>query len=192
MDKTREKQGGYHGVENVKFAKRENGTYSADILLVLYAKSIKLTPKVSSTPVEADNKTLFKIPSDTGLEGELKTTAPDPELDKVVGFSIEGSSGLIDVNMTSFAKGALYFEFIGYDKDGASSRVKVWLFNVELGKGEKTYNTKKGSVELGDYAYTVSVNGDPFMSADGTTIYYDARGMDHLAFQYASYPGDAD
>lgn len=186
----RSKLGGYCGIENVKFSKREKGVYATKVMNLLYAQGLKLTPKIGETPQNCDNKLLFKIPSDKGLEGELRTTAPDPELDKAAGFAIEGANGLIDVDMTSYVHGALYFEFIGHDGEGVASRVKVWLLNVELGKGEKFFNTSKESVELGDYAYSLSVNGDPMMNADGTTPYLDKRGMGHLAFQYTAYPED--
>lgn len=190
---TRQKAAGYCGIENVKFApKQADGSYATELLWFKYAKSLSLTPQVSSTEQHADNRLLFKVPSDTGYTGELGTTAADPELEKLAGHAMEGASGLIGVDMTSYLRGAMYFEHIIYEETAKAKRVKVWLFNVEVGKGAETYNTKQNSLELGAYAYPVTVVGDKAMAADGTTEYVDEYGMGHTAFRLASYPGDAD
>lgn len=188
----REKPAGYCGIENAKFAKRTGNTYATELIPVKYATGLTLNSQVEPTEQHGDNRLLFRIPSDTGLDGELSTTAADPELEKAAGLAIEGAGGLIGVDMTQYLKGALYFEHIMYPESAAPKKVKVWLLNAELGRGSESHTTNKKSVELGTYAYPIHVYGDPLMTADGLKEYLDENGMGHKSYRIAAYPGDTD
>ena len=151
--KTRSKAAGYHGVQNMKFAPKKSGTYDTALLDMKYAQSINPSALLEAAEQYADNRLVCRVPSDTGYEGEVGTTAPDPELEKAAGFALEGANGLITTNIASYLRGALYYEFLELDEDGKQSVVKCWMFNVEIGKGSATYTTAKGSVEFGAYSY---------------------------------------
>ena len=162
--KTRSKAAGYHGVQNMKFAPKKSGTYDTALLDMKYAQSINPSALLEAAEQYADNRLVCRVPSDTGYEGEVGTTAPDPELEKAAGFALEGANGLITTNIASYLRGALYYEFLELDEDGKQSVVKCWMFNVEIGKGSATYTTAKGSVEFGAYSYPFRAYGG---SAEG-------------------------
>lgn len=181
----------YHGIQNMKFAPKRAGSYSEPFPMA-YATGISLNAQVSPTEQYANNRMVCRIPSDTGYEGEVSTTAQDPELEKAAGFSIEGASGLITGNITAYMRGALYYEYLETDEDNVTTTVKVWLFGVEIGKGSRSYTTDKVSAELGTYAYPIRVYGEKLMTSDGTKEYLNDRGVGMLASIYCSWPEDAD
>lgn len=188
---TRKKAAGYHGVENMKFAPKKAGTYETPFAMP-YAQSISLNAQVSATEQYADNRLLCRVPSDTGYDGEVGTTGQDPELEKTAGFALEGTTGLITGNITSYMRGALYYEHLETDEDGVNTKVKTWLLGVEIGKGSRTHTTDRASAEFGSYAYPIRVYGEKLMDNAGTAEYLDERGVGKLACIYSAWPEDAD
>lgn len=187
----RKKAAAYHGVQNMKFAPKKAGAYQEPFEM-LYAQGISLNAQVSPTEQHADNRLVCRIPSDTGYDGEVGTTGQDPELEKAAGFAIEAANGLITGNVTAYLRGALYYEHLETDEDGANSVVKTWLLGVEIGKGSKNHTTDKASVELGSYAYPIRVYGEKVMDTDGVKEYLNERGVGMLALIYSAWPEDAD
>lgn len=188
---TRSKAAAYHGIQNMKFAPKTNGSYAAELLALKYAQSLNPSALLQAAEQYADNRLVCRIPSDTGYEGEIGTTAPDPELEKAAGYSIEGASGLITTNVASYLRGALYYEFLETDEDGQTSVVKAWMFNVEIGKGAATHSTNQNSVQFGSYSYPFRAYGDKLMGSDGTSEYLDAKGLGRTAYLYTARPSDA-
>lgn len=187
----RRKAAAYHNISNMKFAPKKAGAYQEPFEM-LYALSLSLNAQVSATEQYADGRLVCRIPSDTGYEGEVGTTAQDPELEKAAGFAIEGASGLITGNVASYLRGALYYEHLEEEEEGAPSVVKTWLLGVEIGKGSKSYTTDKASVELGSYAYPIRVYGEKVKDSDGIKEYLNERGVGMLALIYSAWPEDGD
>lgn len=188
----RAKAAAYHGIQNMKFAPRTAGAYAAGeaIQNLLYAQSINPTALLEAAEQYADNRLLFRVPNDKGYEGEIGTTAPDTELEKLSGFAAEGANGLITTNQVNYPRGALYYEFVERDIDGQASVAKVWLYNVEIGKGSGTYATSKGGVEFGTYSYPFRCYGDTLMDADGTKEFLDDKGLGRTALMYVCRVGE--
>lgn len=182
--KTRSKAAGYHGIQNMKFAPKEAEGYASTLLDMKYAQSINPSALLEAAEQYADNRLVCRIPNDTGYEGEIGTTAADPEVEKAAGFALEGATGLITTNIVSYLRGALYYEYLENDEDGKQSVVKVWMFNVELGKGAATHTTDKNSLEFGSYTYPFRAYGDTLMDAEGTGEYLDERGVGRKAYLY--------
>lgn len=180
----------YHGVQNMAFAARKAGVYEAPFKLP-YAQSINPTALLEAAEQYADNRLLCRVPNDKGYEGEVGTTAPDPNLEMAAGYMLQGASGLITGNVVNYMRGALYYEYIEQDEDNTQSAVKVWMFNVEIGKGSETHTTDKASIEFGAYSYPFRTYGESVMSVDGDTEYLDERGMGRTAYLYTARPGDA-
>lgn len=190
-EKTRGKAAGYHGIQNMKFAKKAaGGTYETTLLELKYAKNLNPSAVLESAEQYADDRLVCRVPSDTGYEGEIGTTAPDPELEKAAGFAVEGANGLIGTDIVSYLRGALYYEFKETDENGQDSVCKVWMLNVELGKGSATYTTDKNSLEFGSYSYPFRAYGDTLMGSTGQTAWLDERGLGRKAFLYTARPGD--
>lgn len=187
----RKKAAAYHNISNMKFAPKKAGAYQEPFEM-LYAQALGLTSKVDAVEQHADGRLVCRIPSDTGYEGEIGTTAQDPELEKAAGFAAEGANGLITSNVTAFLRGALYYEHLETDEDNVTSTVKTWLYGVEIGKGSKNHTTDKQSVELGTYSMPIRVFGEKLMSADGAKEYLNERGVGMLAYIYSAWPEDAD
>ena len=187
---TRKKAAGYHGVQNMKFAAKSSTGYAAEPLEMKYAQSINPSALLEAAEQYADNRLVCRVPNDRGYEGEIGTTAPDPELEKAAGFALEGASGLITTNIASYLRGALYYEFLEVDEDGKQSVVKVWMFNVELGKGSATYTTDRDSLEFGSYTYPFRAYGDKLMDDEGTAEYVDEKGLGRTAYLYTCRPDD--
>ena len=189
---SRTKAAAYHGVEGVKFAPKTADGYadSEDMLSVLYAKNLNPSSLLEAVEQYADDRLLFRVPNDKGYDVELGTTGPDPELEKAAGYAMEGASGLISVGQVSYARGALYYEFLERDEAGQASKVKCWMFNVEVGKGTGTYTTDESSVTFGTYTYPMRVYGDPLMDSAGTAKYVDAKGLGRTAFMYTCRPSE--
>lgn len=185
----RAKAAAYHGIQNVKFATKTGSTYATPSPM-LYAKSLSLNAQVQPAEQYADNRLLFRVPSDQGYEGELGTTAPDAAFEIAAGFTKIGQSGVLRMKMVSYARGALYYEHVEHDENGAAYVVKTWAYNVEIGKGSETYTTDASSVEFGSYAYPFRAYGDDLMDHEGTTKYLDDKGLGRKAFMYMSRPGD--
>lgn len=188
--KIRLKAAGYHGIQNMQFAPATETGYAATPLKLLYAKNLNPTALLEAVEQYGDNRLIFRIPSDTGYEGQIGTTGADPELEKAIGYSIESDNGLITTDVTQYLRGALYYEFIERDEHGAASVVKVWLFNAEIGKGSASHATNTRSLEFGEYTYPFTVYGDTLMDAAGTAPFRDAKGMGRKAFMYTARPDD--
>ena len=182
----------YHGIDSVKFAPKSKGEYATEFIPIAYATSLGLTAKMEGQELFADNRLVCRVPSDQGYDGEIGTTSPCPALEKAAGYALDGASGIVGTNVTSYLRGALYYEFIERDADGQSSKVKAWMLNVEIGKGSENHATDTNTVQFGSYAYPYTCYGDTLKAADGTADYVDANGMKRLAFTYISRPEDAD
>lgn len=189
----RKKSGGYHGVKNLVFVPKKDGAYDiTGKLPLLYAKNLSLTPVMEAVEQYADNMLLFRVPRDDGYEGELGSVAPDFELEKACGYAMEGADGLIRTNQAYYTKGALYYEFNETDDTGRDSVTKVWLYNVELGKGAENYSTDTKSLEFGEYKTPLRVYGDPVMAADGAKPYLDERGLGRTTAMKLCRPEDTE
>lgn len=186
----RTKAAGYHGVQNMAFAARTGDAYASSVTKLLYAKNINPTSLLEAVEQHADNRLLFRVPNDKGYEGEIGTTAPDVEFEKQAGYAMEGANGVIKTNLAFYARGALYYEFLETDKDGVPSVAKVWLLNVEIGKGSENHSTDAGSIEFGEYKYPFRAYGDPLKNTEGTSDYLDARGLGRTAYMIVCRPGD--
>ena len=186
----RAKAAAYHGIQNVKFATKTGSTYATPSPM-LYAKSLSLNAQVQPAEQYADNRLLFRVPSDQGYEGELGTTAPDAAFEIAAGFTKIGQSGVLRMKMVSHARGALYYEHVEHDENGAAYVVKTWAYNVEIGKGSETHATDEATVSFGDYSYPLHVYGDPTMTHTGDAEYIDANGLKPLTMLYSAWPDDA-
>ena len=187
----RSKSGGYHGVERVKFVPKDTGDYPiAKAISMLYAKNLSLNPVMEAVEQYGDNTLIFRVPKDDGYEGQLGAVAPDFELEKSAGYAMEGADGLLRTNMPFYTRGALYYEFKETDATGRDSMTKVWLYNVELGKGAENYTGDTKSISFGEYQYPIRAYGDKVMTTTGDAEYRDARGLGRTVAMMICRPED--
>lgn len=176
----------------MKFApKKADGGYdNENILDVRYAQSINPSSVMEDAEQFADDRMVCRIPSDMGYDGAIGTTSQDPDIEEAAGFLVDGANGAITTDVTSYLRGALYYEFIAHGEGGKAVKVKSWMLNTEIGKGNETHTTDKKSVEFGSYEYPFHCYGDPLMAADGEARYVDENGMERTAYIYRAVPGD--
>ena len=155
-----------------------------------YITAVSLAPILSTTDQYANNRLVLQIPKDNGYDGELGTTAPDPGLEKALGYLMDGEDGKIKADMVTYKRVNLYYEMLMEYENQATQVRKVWLYNVQIGKGEENSSTDAESVEFGTYAYPIQVYGTPLLSAEDTE-YIDENGMRRMAYMIYSDPGDS-
>ena len=176
----------------MKFApKKADGTYdNENIIDMMYAQSVNPSAVLEDAEQYADDRLVCRIPSDQGYDVSVGTTSQDPAIEEAAGFLVPGANGAITTDVSSYFRGALYYEFTAHGEDGRAVKVKTWMLNTELGKGSETHATDKKSLEFGAYEYPGHCYGDPLMSADGETRYVDENGMERTAYIYRAVPGD--
>ncbi len=184
------KAAAYHGVQNMKFAKRADGTYATELLDMPYAKSLDPSALLEASEQHADNRLIFRVPKDDGYEGSIGTTGRDAALEKELGMEIDGAVGTLRVGLTSYTKGALYYEYIERDGDGQASVIKVWMYNLEIGKSNESYTSDTSTAEFGEYAYPFRAYGEKVKNAEGTGTYRDEKGNEKTAFMCICGPKD--
>lgn len=180
----------YHGIQNVKFAPKAAEGYAEEFISLPHAKNLGFTSLLEDAEVYGDNRLLLRVPNDRGYTIEFGRPATFPELEKAAGYAVEGPNGVIGTNVAQYLSGAVYCEFIEIGKDKRSYAVKVWVYNVEIGKGSPNHSTDTRSLEFGEYKYPGTVYGDPLMDSAGTAPYRDELGMERLSFMYTARPGD--
>lgn len=190
VGRTRSKATGYHGIQNMKFASKKSDIYDTAFLGTKYAQSTNPSALPEATKQYADSHLVCRVPSDTDYEGKVGITTPDPELEKMAGFVLEGVDNLITTNIASYLRGAPYYEFLKLDEGGKRSVVKCWMSNVEIGKGSAIYTVAKGSVEFGAYFYPFQAYGDSLKDFESINDYKDERDVDRTAYLYTCRPGD--
>lgn len=179
---------GFHGIRNAKYCKR--GETAGTVTIIPYVKNIALNALFESVDQYANDKLILQIPRDRGYDGELGVTAPDPVLDKALGYQLDGAAGNIKVGAVKQGRFDLYYEMTMEQSGGAKLR-KVWLYNVQLGKGAENTATDAESIEFGTYTYPIRVFGTPLMAAEGDAEYVDSDGMGRTAYMIYADPDDA-
>lgn len=190
MAATRKSPIAYHGIEGVKFAPKAADGYAADFIPMPYAKNLGFTSLLEDAEVYSDNRLTLRVPNDKGYTIEFGSTGPNPELEKAAGYAIEGANGLVSANVVTYITGAVYYEFTEVGEDKRPYKVKVWAYEVEVGKGTPTHATDGKSIEFGEYKYPGTVYGATLMDDKGTKPYLDDLGMGRTAFMYYARPGD--
>ena len=179
---------GYHGAANGKYV--VVGETVGTPVSIPYITAVSLAPILSTTDQYANNRLVLQIPKDNGYDGELGTTAPDPGLEKALRYLMDGEDGKIKADMVTYKRVNLYYEMLMEYENQATQVRKVWLYNVQIGKGEENSSTDAESVEFGTYAYPIQVYGTPLLSAEDTE-YIDENGMRRMAYMIYSDPGDS-
>lgn len=186
------KAAAYHGVRNGKFALRTSeNSYSTDMIPLKYLKSVSYNPSLQTAEQYADDRAILEAVSDTGITGTIGSTAPDPDLEKALGWKQEIASGVADVSVTQQVSGALYYETtLAAETGGKNLVLKVWLLNVTLNRANEEFKTNAPAPDFGAYAYDYTSHGEPLLAAEGTAHYLDEQGFEHAVYRVTSLPGE--
>lgn len=177
----------YQGVSNGAIAIKGESGYGTPKKLP-YLKSIPLTPSVGETPIFANNVRIETAIADTGFTGSIGTTAQEREIEKALGQIIDGANGDLNVNLISYVKAAIYYEFIQKTPEGIPYVVKNWLLNVEIGKASLNHQSMTDTSNIGEYTYPIIVLGELVQNAAGTEDYVDEHGVTRTCFRISAFP----
>lgn len=187
------KPAAYHGVRNGKFALRlGDNSYSTDLLPLKYLKTISYNPSLQTSSQHADDREILQAVADTGITGAIGSTAPDPDLERTLGWKQDIASGVADVSVTQQPSGALYYETtLAAETGGKNLVLKVWLLNVVLKRSNETFKTNAPAPDFGDYSYDYTSRGEALLAADGEGKYLDEQGFEHAVYRVTCLPGEA-
>jgi len=181
---------GSHGVDALGYEVRTD-TKPIPKVNVPYVKSINLNTVLEDVTQYANNVRILLLPSDQGFNGSIGVTDADPVLDEAQGYSVTTDDGnILALDASTYKANNIYYEFKRVFAGGISKTVKAWLYNVKIGKSNKTHNTDTNTITFTDYEYPIDVLGDPALNADGSE-YRDENGNKRKAFMILAYPDDA-
>lgn len=179
----------FHGIRTLKYAIRSADSKSGTPKQLPYAKSISFDTQIDSEPIYANDRTILAAVSDQGYTGNIGTTAPDTELETALGQSMAINGNTADVKINGYNRADIYYEFTQKTENGINYVVKVWVFNVEIGKASKTHETDENTPKIGEYQYPTTVYGDELQTINGEP-YEDENGNRKAILRLISYPDD--
>lgn len=168
-----------------------HGDENAEAKLLKYLKGISENISESSTDQYANGELVGSVRGATKITGDIQTTARDPKLEALIGLEIDTDVGVARTIGHSTKRIDLHYSYVEVDDKGVHIKVKVWLFNVELGKPTRNHETTTDSVTLGTYAYPYTAYGVKLKNADGSGDYVDENGLEVVIHDVESRPGDA-
>lgn len=179
----------FHGIKILKYAMRGSDNTKGTVVQLPYAKSISFDAQVDGEKVYANDRAVLTVVNDEGYTGDIGTTAPDIDFEKALGQIMETSGGLADLKLLGYKRADVYYEFSQMTEDGVNYIVKVWTFNVEVGKASKTHETDENTPKIGEYQYPITVYGEELQTA-AKKAYEDENGNRVTVLRLMSYPGD--
>jgi len=157
-----------------------------------YAKSMALSALVNKAQLYADDRLVLEVPSDTGYDGTMGMTSPDPDYEIALGFAAQLASGaMAQLDAVDLRRHCLYFEASGKREEGPAYQIKSWLLEVTTAKSGKNYATKGENIEFGTHEVPIRLYGAPLLDANGEP-FVDENGMERTVFIVSSRPDDAD
>ena len=157
-----------------------HGETDAQVKLLQFLKGISENFSENTADQYANGEMVGSVKGATKITGEIQTTGRDPELEALIGLEIGTDAGVARTIGRATKRLDLHFSYIEADDEGKQSKVKVWMFNVELGKPTRNHETKTDSVTLGTYAYPYTAYGVKLKAATGEGNHVDENGMEVL------------
>lgn len=155
-----------------------------------YLTSLTLKPNVRDSESYADDARILLKPSDTGLDGDIGTTAQDVNFETLAGYLVETAAGLGEIKIHGYKPFCFYFEHNRTDPDtGVDYKVKTWVLNAIIGKSESKHETNEESPSTSAYSYPIRVDGINMKS--GEAVYLDENGFPVCVYKVSAFPGDA-
>lgn len=175
-------------VKNGQYAIK-NGT-SWVISPLTWLNSFSKEKDMDTTPIYGDGDPQLTLVNDRGYTGVLGLTAQDDEYNKALGFTMELSNGLAEVQQLDSIEHCIYFESQFTGKDGIVKTKKTWVFGVEAQAPSEEYNQNTESINQSTIEYSITIRGVNTKDATGEADYRDANGNTKKTYTLSRVPGE--
>lgn len=175
-------------VKNGQYAIKSGSSWTISPLTWL--NSFSKEKDMDTTPIYGDGDKQLTLVNDKGFTGTLGLTAQDAQYNKALGFNMELSNGLAEVQQLSSIEHCIYFETQYTGKDGVTKTKKTWVFGVEATAPSEAYEQNTDSINQSTVEYGITIKGVNTLAAGGETEYKDANGNTVKTFTLSKVPGD--
>lgn len=175
-------------VKNGQYAIKQNDAWVISPLTWL--NSFSKEKDLDSSDIYGDGEKQLTLVNDKGFTGTLGLTAQDYEYNKALGFNVQLSNGLAEVQQLSSIEHCIYFETQYTGKDGVAKTKKTWVFGVNAQAPSETYDQNTDSINQSTIEYAITIKGVNTMDSTGQVEYKDANGNTIKTFTLSKVPGD--
>ena len=172
----------------------KNGVYSVDgttIKPLGYLSAITLDKNISTNEKYGDGELVLSLLSDKGSTGTLELTARDYVFEKDLGFAMDITNGLAEVQVLSNKTISVGFECYYTDASGVTKTKKVWLIGVNVAPAGDSLSQNTDTTNENAASYGITVKGENLKAVGGTTDYTDTNGNTIKVFKISSIPTDS-
>ena len=172
----------------------KNGVYSADgttIKPLGYLSAITLDKNISTNEKYGDGELVLSLLSDKGSTGTLELTARDYVFEKDLGFAMDITNGLAEVQVLSNKTISVGFECYYTDASGITKTKKVWLIGVNVAPAGDSLSQNTDTTNENAASYGITVKGENLKAVGGASDYTDANGNTIKVFKISSVPTDS-
>lgn len=175
-------------VKNGQYAVKSGSSWVISPLTWL--NSFSKEKDMDTTDIYGDGDRQLRLFNDRGFSGTLGLTAQDVEYNKALGFNMQLSAGLAEVQQLASIEHCIYFETQYAGKDGVTKTKKTWVFGVVAQAPSETYDQNTESINQSTVEYDITISGVNTMAAGGQSEYTDANGNTVKTYTLSMYPGD--
>ena len=175
-------------VKNGQYAIKNNGSWT--IAPLTWLNSFSKEKDMDTTDIFGDGERQLRLVNDKGFTGALGLTAQDYQYNKALGFNMELSNGLAEVQQLSAVEHCIYFETQYTGKDGIVKTKKTWVFGVEAQAPSETYDQNTDSINQSTIEYDITIKGVNTLDSTGQADYRDENGNTIKTYTLSKIPGD--
>ena len=170
----------------------KNGVYAIDgeVKPLGYLVSNTLDKSISTKDIYGDGDLQLSVLTDKGMTGTLEMTARDDEFEIALGFLMQLSNGLADIQVLQNKTIAIGYETYILTKDGVTKTKKVWLLGVNVAPASDSVSQNTDTTNESTASYGITVKGVNLKSSGGTDDYVDANGNTIKVFKVSALPTD--
>ena len=170
----------------------KNGVYAVDgeVKPLGYLVSNTLDKSISTKDIYGDGDLQLSVLTDKGMTGTLEMTARDDDFELDLGFLMEISKGLADIQVIQNKTIAIGYETYILTKDGVTKTKKVWLLGVNVAPASESLSQNTDTTNESTASYGITVKGVNLKSSGGTDDYVDENGNTIKVFKISSLPTD--
>lgn len=175
----------------------KNGVYSlggtSDSVKALgYLSAVTLDKNISTAEKYGDGELQLTLINDKGGTGSLELTARDYDFEKDLGFALEISNGLAEVQVLDNKTIAVGYEVYYTKADGVVKTKKVWLLGVNVSPAGDGLAQNTDSINESAASYGITVKGVNLKKSTGNEDWTDENGNTKKVYKITSVPTDTE
>lgn len=169
----------------------KNGVYSIDGSTVKplgFLSSVTSDKNISTSEKYGDGELQLTLISDRGGTGTLELTARDSEFEKDLGFALDITQGLAEVQVLENKTISVGFECYITGNDGITKTKKIWLLGVNVSPAGDSLSQNTDTTNESAASYAITIKGVNLKDSLGEDDYVDANGNTKKVFKVTSLP----